>query len=69
MGVTPPHLRTSYNLFFIDEELENDGCECEFIVGHFENGICMCSQVRFESRFGSTYSFKYFLNINSTCIN
>ena len=33
--------------------LEKDGCESEFIVGHFENRICMFAQAKFESRFGS----------------
>ena len=65
MDVTSPHIISSDNLIFFIEEaclggLENDGCESEFIVGHFENRICMCSQVRFESRFGSIHSFKYF---------
>ena len=32
-------------------ELEKDGCESEFIVGSFENRICMYAQVKFESRF------------------
>ena len=30
-------------------ELENDGCESEFIVGSFDNRICVCAQVKFES--------------------
>ena len=45
MGVTPPHHRTSYNLFFSSRrlscELEKDGCGSEFIVGSFENRLCM----------------------------
>ena len=44
MGVTPRHLRTSYNLLFMSWELETDGCESEFIEGHFENRILnVCS--------------------------
>ena len=37
-----------------------DGCESEFIVGHFENRICMFVQAKFERRFGSIYFYKYF---------
>ena len=33
--------------------LEKDGCESEFIVGHFENRICMFAhRVKFWIRFG-----------------
>ena len=53
MGASPPRLRISYNLFFLLKRhalgVGNDGCEAEFIVGHFENRICMCYQVRLES--------------------
>ena len=49
MGVTPPHLRTTYNVVLslrrVLWESENDGCESEFIVDHFENRICMCANV------------------------
>ena len=34
-------------------ELEKDGCESVFVVGNFENLICMFALAKFESRFGS----------------
>ena len=67
MGVTPPHPRTSYNLFFLEEEcigthreLEKHGCESEFIVGSFEKRfICM---LRSNSRVD--FAQYVFLNIS-----
>ena len=55
MGVTPPHLRTSYNLFFLEE-----GCigswkrmvvSLSSLYVVLKKRICMCAQVKFESRF------------------
>ena len=52
-GCNPSHLRTSYNLFFscrsVYWELKKHGCESEFIVGSFENRICMYAQVKFDT--------------------
>ena len=40
-------------------ELENDGCESDFIVSHFENRIYMHAHVNFESRFCAMRFLKY----------
>ena len=66
--VTPPHLSTSYNLFFLE-----DACLKSLkrmVVGHFEKGICMCAHVKFRSRFGAIYFFlQISVNIDPTCTN
>ena len=54
MDITPPHGRTSYNLFFLEMVVEKDGCGSEFIVGSFENRICMCGLVM--SNFGVDFA-------------
>ena len=54
MGVTPPHLRTSNNLFVLQGgclgSWKRMVCGSEFIVGSFENRIYMCAHVKCWSR-------------------
>ena len=64
MGVTPPHLRTSYNLFFpsrrVSWELERMVVGLNSLyIGSSENRICMCAHVKFWSRFCAIYFLKY----------
>jgi len=59
-SVTPPHLRTRHNLFFLEGgvwELEIDGCESEIIVGHYEIIRASEPRLHFYKVYGILYPF------------